>query len=267
MNYGYIQDSPAHRLRQKSSRLLLGTAATSLPAVSLRPYEPNGFPLDQNKTGSCGGHGTSAGIAISFEGAGIPLAFIPSPKSIYSITRQSALSKPGTALTDSGVMPADVMATSSTFGIRAMTAPSPQGFHSDVDPSNVNQTEDLLELEQAGQKIVVGEYRIDETASDFLDQVRLSLAAKVAVGLGIFVDTSFQEWTNGDPPLDSVNLNDPNGGGHWICCVGYDTTQDFFELLNSWGPSFGDAGHIRVSSAWMQAAVSDCYAINVARKS
>jgi hypothetical protein len=44
----------------------------------------------------------------------------------------------------------------------------------------------------------------------------------------------------GYPVVFGVNW--PGGGGHAICCTGYDKESNTAEILNSWGESWGDAG-------------------------
>jgi C1A family cysteine protease len=37
--------------------------------------------------------------------------------------------------------------------------------------------------------------------------------------------------------------DDPRGGGHAICLVGYDDSKRLFTFRNSWGESRGDKGY------------------------
>lgn len=265
---GYRQD-PAYRRTQKSSRLRFGTSPTPPPSASLEQYEYTPI-LDQNQCGSCTGHGTAQGLYVAFKAAGSPLSYCPSPKDTYATTRalERAASTSATLppLTDSGAMPADVMTAISQWGIRPMTAPSPQGFNSDVDPSNVNDEPNLTDLEADAEKVVVGEYRIDEQAADFVTQVMASVAAGVPVGIGVFVDTGFENWAPPQPPLNTVDMNDPNGGGHWLCITSYRTETNgkvTFRGPNSWSARWGDAGHFEVTEDWLKTSCSDAYALNV----
>lgn len=262
---GYTPD-PARKRTQRPLRHLLGAAPAYPSAFSLEAYEAP--ILDQNACGSCTGHGTAQGIYVAFGAVGAPLPWVPSPGGIYTITR--CLERPSiqTPLTDSGGSPADVMTAISNWGIRPMRAPSPQGFHTDVDPSNVNDEPKLDELGADALNVVVGEYRIDETAPDAVSQVCASIARGVPVGIGVFVDTGFENWDPSSGPYPAVDLTDPAGGGHWLCVTSYriEGGTTILRGPNSWGPSWGSAGHFEVTDAWLRAAASDIYALNVAHK-
>ena len=205
---------------------------------------------------------------------GNPLGFVPSPYTTYTVTRSLERSSSSVPLTDSGAMPSDVMTAVSRYGVRPIQAPTPDGRFSDIwsasdvsgvpnaPPPNVNSDVDFMDLEQAGQKLVVGEYRIDEVSSDVVTLVRQCLAVgKAPVGIGIFVDSQVMNFGPHSAPVGPPNTNDPNGGGHWICIVGYrlasDGTYDW-EVCNSWGTGYGDAGHFWAKQEWIKSA-SDLY--------
>jgi hypothetical protein len=285
---GYKKDHPAKRT-QKLSHELLGVTPTNPPSGSLEKYEI--LTLDQGQSGSCTFHGTPMAICISCSFAGIPLGLIPSPRVGYATVRTIERALPTDALTDSGAMPADVMTVLSSYGVTAMQGPTPDGRNSDiwtaqdttVEPPNVNTDVVLDDLVASGQKILTGEYRVDETQPTFLEQVKAAITAGYAVGIGIFVDTAFENWDYKTAPqgLTTVNFNDSNGGGHWICLNAYQTNADgsvTFSGPNSWGswgaPALVDqancpnaSGHWRATDAWMklQAAQGmDIYVFRVA---
>ncbi len=54
--------------------------------------------------------------------------------------------------------------------------------------------------------------------------------------------------------MGTTDVNDPNGGGHWFCFVGYRTETNgatSFLLKNSWGEAWGSAGYTWVSAAFI----------------
>jgi hypothetical protein len=273
--FGYTPDAPEKRTQKDVRALLAKMGSTALPsAVS---YRSNEAPiLDQGQTGSCTGHGTAQGIVIGSALQGVPLSFVPSPLTTYGVTRSMERAVNTVPLTDSGAMPSDVMIAVGRYGIRAMQGPTPDGRNSDIwsavdvagipnaPAPNVNSEVDFLSLEQAGQKLIVGEYRIDESSSDVVSLVQQCLAvAKAPVGIGIFVDSQVMNFTSTSAPVGSPNTSDPNGGGHWICIVGYRPstvnpgTVDW-EICNSWGAGYGDAGHFWAQQSWIQSA-TDLY--------
>ena len=261
---GYRPDPP-HRRTQKDFAHHHFTGATNPTFASLERFE--GPILDQNHCGSCTGHGTAQGLHVAFEAQGKPLPFFPSPKGIYANTRaiERATSQVEAIppLSDDGAMPSDVMLALAQWGIAPMNAPSPQGFYTDVDPTNVNDEPFLGDLETEANTIVVGEYRINEKSSSFVSQVCSAIASGAPVGIGVFVDAAFMAW---DPkvdasPLNDVDLNDQDGGGHWLVITGYRTENGviIFRGANSWSEDWGSFGHFEVTANWLKKACSDCY--------
>jgi hypothetical protein len=265
-------DDDARRAKQKDARVFFRRAPSpgSLPLRTSNrvwTYKPL---LDQGSgavgTGSCGGGGTANLLFIAANAAGTPLPWCPSPADIYRCTREieRALMVPAgeplPALTDSGVYPTDVFTALNTYGIRPMQGPSPLGLNYDIDSSNVNYEEGLLELRQDALHVVTGAYRINEKLplASVVGQMKQALAfgsrgLPCPIGFGGFVDTAVMEYQAGDSPLDKVNLDDPSGGGHWWTIRDYDTDSAgniLFDCLSSWG-DFGDDGGFWVTQNWI----------------
>lgn len=264
---GCRRDQP-HKHVQKCSRTLVG-AAPKNPASA----DVSGFAagvLDQGPTGACTGHGGAQGLVIAFAAAGRPLPFVPSPDGLYRDERCLERTKgpDGTfpPLTDEGAEPADLFRAGALCGVRAIQAPTADGRNSDVDPATVNDEPRLDQSATEALTIITGGYRIDETAADMAEQVCAALAAKMPVGLGFFCDSRFQAWTPAAGPLNSYNLQDQTGGGHFVVIVGYRTDASgarIFRILNSWSALWGDTGFIEVTTAWLRAVAWDLYIFNV----
>ena len=265
-SWGYIPDSLANRRKAMSAHKLVTKLprATSVPkSYSLAAF--NAPIFDQGEFGSCTGHGTAQGIYTTAAARGKKLPFIPSPRELYTVTRclerttSPRTGKP-TALTDSGAMPTDLIETTSEFGILPIGPMANDGRQSDVDSTNINSEPDLVQLESAALNLELGLYRIDQTAPNAVAQIQACVAEGIAVGIGFFCDTLFQNWNPSKGPLDVVDLTDRDGGGHWISLDTYDTSTGgiiALGLTNSWSRSFGVGGHIEVTSAWFDKAVSD----------
>jgi hypothetical protein len=84
-------------------------------------------------------------------------------------------------------------------------------------------------------------------------------AAQAAIKVGPFIIGS--DW------YSSFDTTDANGlvaiapgatvrGGHEYECIGYDATSDLWHLVNSWGTSYGVAGHFYYSSATFEALLA-----------
>lgn len=288
---GYRPDKASRRRLQKNSRAMLGDTPPFPSRATLGAYEAPVY--DQGPTGSCTGHGTAQLVYTAMGAANKTLPWVISPGGIYTPVRaiERALSSPGgplPPLTDSGAMPSDLVVALSRYGVRALPdkdvrdeMPDLDGRFSDVTSTNVNDEPNLLELEESGLTLVTGEYRVDETAVGFQNQMAAAIGDKRApVGIGVFVDTSFMQW---NPllagPLDMVDLADPNGGGHWLAVTYYyvgDGGALVFGGPNSWGTlwplgghvlgtsPYHSAGHFEVTENFLRKAMSDCYIFAVA---
>lgn len=272
---GYVRDEAAKRTQRPSHELLAlkGISPLHQPKgnADLTKYEAP--IMDQGQFGSCTGHGTSQLIYTAMNAAGDPLPWVPSQSDPYAGGRARARAaaadptKPLPKLTDDGAMPADVMAWISNWGIRKSKGPTADGRNSDCDSSNVNAEPTLEQLEEDVLFVVVGEYRIDETADDVVTQICFCLDEGIPVGIGAFVDTVFEDWSPGSSPVPAPNTNDPTGGGHWFAIQGYITLNGkrVFKITNSWGIGWGDGGHAYVSEEFVKQAW-DLYAMQVSRK-
>lgn len=83
-------------------------------------------------------------------------------------------------------------------------------------------------------------------------------AAQTAIQTGPFIVGS--DWyTSMDNPDSSgvVTVSGSIRGGHEYECIGYDQATDLWELVNSWGTSFGVGGHFFYSSASFSKLLAD----------
>lgn len=279
--FGYRPDHPLLKTQRHSHQLL---TASPVVAKSASQEQYEGPIVNQQYSSSCPGGGTAQQLWTGYNAAGKPLPFFPSPDGIYKNTRVLERRNANFALTDSGAMPSDIMRALSSFGVRKMRAPTPDGRIYDIwtsddvantpnaPPPNVNLEPTLSELEEEGMKLVTGEYRVDENAADAITQICAAICGAglpkgLVLGIGIFVDYNFMNWTPNKGPLDGTpDFKDPNGGGHWLCLDSYDGFKDGAAGLlrgpNSWGTSWGDSGHFEITSKRLMASVSDIYIFN-----
>jgi len=289
---GYTPDPPHKRVQKDAGTLLRAAVSTSIDHASHEAFEWRPV-LDQNRCGSCGGHGTAQAIYPAIWSlTGFQPSWLASPGGLYAATRElarAAMTPAGvplpTPLPDDGVNPADLMTAVSTVGISPMrrtadgtvveygtaNASPSLGANSDVDPANVGNDSSMLELERDAETLLVGEYRIDEKASDVIGLMCAALATGIdgrgsPLGLGVFVDTAFENWDPATGPVSAVNVNDPDGGGHWLAVTSFYTLPNgkrVFRGPNSWGQTWGDAGHFEVTEDFIRASASDIYVFTV----
>ncbi len=257
---GYIPDPADHKVTAFAHARKLG--ATQLPdAVDLRPFAPR--VLDQNSCGSCVGHSVACAIATALARAGTPLTFIPSPRSVYQLARCIDRYDLSQQLADEGSMPNQAVRSLSEWGVRPMKTPSPLGYDSDCDLSNVNDEPLLGELEQDAQTLLVGQYEITsdgaERAADVCAAIAQGFPVTIAVAGGA---NAFQEWTPSAGPLDA---HGPLTLDHYVWLIGYSTDahgKRVFRARNSWGASYGDDGDVLITEGYLSFC-SDIYPFSV----
>lgn len=256
----------AYRIGIQVHRQVAVALASSLPDEwSLEQFQCSVFDQGSGNhgTGSCEGHAPAMAIYTANASAGQRMSFVPSPWAIWTYARakERALSTPITQrlpiLTDTGVQTVDAIAGVAEFGVIPMGSVqpmAPDGRNSDVDASNVTVELDIGALVVGSQKPVIGAYGIDNTAPNAMDLVCASIRAGVPVQIDFYVDSPFFDLKSGQvaqPP----NENDPNGGGHTVCCAEYVTVngERLLRVTNSWG-KWCDNGRFLAGQAWLQAA-------------
>lgn len=275
---GYKPSSEHHRKRFGAVHAFLAGALNFPPAASLSQHAPP--VMDQGETSSCGGHGTAVGVAIALAAKGKPLPFVPSPKGIYDdarcVEREVLADGHLAPLTDEGIDPATLLEALSTCGVRAIRAPTSDGRYSDCEPKTINEPETMLDDEEAGETLIVGEHAIDPEDPDFPRLVAACIANKQApVGVGICADGAFEtwgdDWKPGKAPLDGAPRRED--ADHWVVVLAYRTAKDGsleFLIRNSWGEGWGcpddaksSGGCIWVTAHWLQRSCAEAIAFDV----
>ena len=156
----------------------------------------------------------------------------PSPKNLYAPVRakERSLAQIVSAgaempkLADVGSQLATVMWVATNIGVVPMQAPSPLGFNSDVDESNVLDEPDLQDIELAGKKLIVGPYLFDLTAPNASDVMAAALDSNIMIQIAFLADDALQNLEPGQilgAPVDA-----PDDGGHSVYIPGYYTLEE-----------------------------------------
>ncbi len=255
----------ARRVPLEAHPAVRAALATTLPSsVDLSTYQPQ--ILDQGQSGACTWGSSSSAIAMAFASAGKPLGWIPSQFTGYAATRaveRAAAVAPGQplpSLTDGGAELADVFHVYATFGARPMlTTSTPDGRFFDLWTSaeaanaNVNNEPDLMDLEAAGTRIIVGPYAVDPNSPNATQILQAALAAKIPVQVATFVDTAFMSLPPG-AIAGAPNTADPQGGGHALFLHGYETLSSgevVFHGTNDWGTGWSSGGRFLAGPSFM----------------
>ena len=252
---GWVPDSEEVKAKQLGISHLLG-AGVSVPAeYSLEKYVLQIY--DQGQTSSCTGWAFAQAVRLRLAVQGIPIA-LPSPMGLYTtaraLERQQSGQPASVALVDNGAVPSDVVAGMQQWGMASITAWP-------FDPAQINAEPVLGELENASQFMLQGIYRVQSSGAQRIADIQQAISQGYPVAIGTYVDSVFENYTKGSPPLPAPDPNDPEGGGHMMHLVAYDSSGNF-RGVNQWGNSWGDSGMYWASPAWVTSPeMSDIYVI------
>ena len=234
--YGWIPDLPDHRDLLYSAPA--ATMATLPPSVDMTKQCPAVY--DQGQLGSC----TANAIAGAIEFDQIkqelkpPYPFVPSRLFIYYNERVIE----GTVSVDSGAQIRDGIKTVAQQGVCLENPTWPYNIAQfAVKPSPAAYTEALGHLVASYQRLV-----------PILNQLRGCLASGYPFVFGFTVYQSFESPAvaqTGHVPMPGPN--EATIGGHAVMAVGYDDSNQWFIVRNSWGPNWGIKGYCTIPYAYL----------------
>lgn len=94
-----------------------------------------------------------------------------------------------------------------------------------------------------------------------VNDIKVALADGNPVVFGVWVDQAFCQDRTGTPqvPIDQQHCI----GGHAMLIVGYDDTKNAFEVLNSWGHGWGNAGYCWMPYTWINQLLIDAWVVKL----
>jgi hypothetical protein len=243
---GYIPDAAhtvATDLVRRPAGRLLGAPAAVPAAVNWQSMVDRVY--DQSITNSCVGWAMSSALYLAGQASGIPIAR-PSPLAIYAFARLVDATPDGGALHDDGCRPTSAIDAAAAFGICAIARwPFEEWRVNDAPPMDV--------FAAGADAVVTGQYRIPP-GDDAPATMRAALAAGHFPIFGLRIDDDFYNWATAG--LYMPDMRAAERGRHMLCAIGYDVGG--FRVVNSWGPTWGDAGYIWIApQAFASSAVTD----------
>ena len=279
---GYRAPTPLHLAKRAGiwlplSMLLEARGATAAVVDNTTGTMPLcGQVFDQGSTGSCTWNSTPKALKISVEGQNVAVASLVGAQDFsqrvgYGAVRQLERGQAEAAgaalgpLTDSGAIPDDCITVVQSLGVAAMGAPL-EGRYSDMSTSNVNVEINLADEEKT--ILATGAYDVDLASPDRVSEWQAAINAKIGLTMAFFVDTqNVMNWNPNAGPITTIDLRDPQGGGHQICGpVAWETSASLgvvWTFLNSWGVGWGENGFLKITDKCLMTSIDSSIAYDI----
>lgn len=98
-------------------------------------------------------------------------------------------------------------------------------------------------------KTDAGSLKIDDykflsfSGTNVISKFKQLLTYKIPIIIGLKIDNGFFKYKTGEV----WNYSGPEAAYHALCIVGWDDTLNAFKVRNSWGPTWGDYGHVWIN--------------------
>lgn len=216
---------------------------------------------NQNGYGACTSFAASHALVQRYAILGRPLGWIPSQLALWSdailIGTTPTPTPTQLATMNVGVQSLQMMIAIG-HGIRPQ-GPLAAGMNSDILTGPTSPG--LDQLVQAAMAPQVGEYRIDETASDWTELACIAIDNGIPVYIGLSVGPIYDSWVPSMPPID-VPEPAGQGAGHAVRLDAYSTTQTGTRVFSSpgqYGTGYADKGVWLLTDAGLKSRVFDVY--------
>jgi C1A family cysteine protease len=250
MRYGHRHD-PASVVRDDVHNRHVGALlgphmrlASSIDYSGLLDHVP-----DQLSTSSCVGCAFSTAVYLRAAVAGNPIAR-PSRKAIYDVARM--IEAPHAPLADEGSVPSLAIQGMRDYG---MVAEDRWPLTDDA----VNVMPPLDVFQHAVDATLGEHYRITAGAGASM-LIKMALSRGYVPALAIPVEQAFEDYSSGVYNW----TGGPALGSHMVACVGFDSKG--LLICNSWGPSWGMNGLVRVAESFVDIHAADILVVTTAPK-
>lgn len=105
----------------------------------------------------------------------------------------------------------------------------------------------VAQSQQYSVKDFVGLFKKSDSAKAKVMRTKRSIAEGKPVVIGMRIKESLKRVSKRKPQWKPGAEFDKILGGHALCVVGYNDSLGVFEIMNSWGPVWGDGGFFRIS--------------------
>lgn len=122
----------------------------------------------------------------------------------------------------------------------------------------VFQSPDLDLYTMASNNRISGFYKQNPLAVNMLSELELAIFASHPFVFGVDISRDFENYNGGGEIFSAQNADIV--GSHAMICVGvgYNGSERFWVLRNSWGVDWGDSGHVKVNDLFIS-QISDIW--------
>lgn len=218
-----------------------GVKYTEVPVkVNLKKYCP--VPGDQRKTGACVGWAVGYG-ALTIQRAILSQTTDPALITQYANSAAFLYNQVRRNKTDctEGAYLEDALALLKIQGDCLENSFNYEQHDCHIQPGDTN----LAEAQQYKAQDFAAVFALDEDPKSKIGKACKILATNTPIVIGVGVTKSFFEILPGATtwnPVESESVT----GYHAMVLTGYNNVEKYFELLNSFGPSWGQNGFIRL---------------------
>lgn len=237
---GFIED-PSEiveaELYARNARGLIGSTTSVPESWTWAVTDAMPRPRDQGPTSSCVGQALAASIEMRSAIQGHRV--VPSAKAIYDIARM--MDARGSALVDAGSQPSRAIEGTKEYGLVSESRWPFSVADIDVAPP--------LDVFHAGCDAMLGQHYRVTPGRGAAQAIREALVKGYIPVFAMTVDEAYDQYDGSD--IYRV----PSGrslGRHMQAIVGY--LGETFEVLNSWGASWGREGVARVASTIIESS-------------
>ncbi len=210
------------------------------PKVDLRPFCPR--PQHQGAIGSCTGWSTGYGAMTIMQAMQRGWGGQTDTITKYAMSALYLYNQVKIGSCEGGAYISKAVAMAKAEG--SVRSSDFDQFKNDC--SNLPTEQDSLAAIPNRIKDFMTLFGSKETGASKIEKVRLSLAQKKPVVVGVLLRKNFQDCRS-EPGYWTPDLGDTTFmGAHAMVVVGYDDGRQAFEILNSWGSQWGNGGFVWV---------------------